>query len=84
MERNYEPLNGEADAHTAMAASSARDGQTLTSGQRPRGAVLLSVVGGKMSEGINIYDGLGRCVLMVGLPYGNPSELSLQEKMWRT
>ncbi|KEY74681.1 hypothetical protein S7711_05434 [Stachybotrys chartarum IBT 7711] len=44
------------------------DAKTAATG---KGALLLSVVGGKMSEGINFSDRLGRCILVIGLPYPN-------------
>ncbi|CAM9128501.1 unnamed protein product [Chrysoparadoxa australica] len=46
-----------------------------------RGGLLLSVVGAKMSEGINFNDDLARCVVMVGLPYPNKSDPELKEKI---
>ncbi|GAB2293540.1 hypothetical protein Dimus_027747 [Dionaea muscipula] len=45
------------------------------------GAVLLAVVGGKISEGINFSDGMGRCIVMVGLPYPSPSDIELVERI---
>ncbi|TYK04029.1 ATP-dependent DNA helicase chl1 [Cucumis melo var. makuwa] len=45
------------------------------------GAVLFAVVGGKISEGINLSDGMGRCIVMVGLPYPSPSDIELMERV---
>jgi chromosome transmission fidelity protein 1 len=46
-----------------------------------KGALLLSVVGGKLSEGINFANDLCRCVVVVGLPYADRSDPLLQEKL---
>ncbi|KAJ5067720.1 atp-dependent DNA helicase ddx11-related [Anaeramoeba ignava] len=45
------------------------------------GALLLCVVGGKMSEGINFTDNYARLVIMIGMPYPNPKDPEIIEKI---
>ncbi|KAJ4959423.1 hypothetical protein NE237_026534 [Protea cynaroides] len=64
------------DTIVALSAGGPKENPVLHNG-----AVLLAVVGGKVSEGINFSDGMGRCVVMIGLPYPNPSDIDLMERI---
>lgn len=46
---------------------------------RQGGAVILAVMGGKLSEGINFSDSLGRGIITVGLPYPNSQDPEVRE-----
>jgi chromosome transmission fidelity protein 1 len=46
-----------------------------------RGALLLSVISGTLSEGINFSDALGRAVFAIGIPYPNPHSAVWKAKM---
>lgn len=46
-----------------------------------RGALLLAVINGTLSEGINFSDALGRGVAVVGLPFPNPQSAEWKARM---
>ncbi|TPP67873.1 putative ATP-dependent RNA helicase DDX11 [Fasciola gigantica] len=56
-------------------------GYTRTIVDAKSGALLICVIGGKLSEGINFGDELARSVIIVGMPYPNPNCPLLREKM---
>lgn len=55
--------------------------ENLCQNEGSEGAVILSVVGGKLAEGINFNDDLGRGVFIIGQPYPDIKSPMLQEKL---
>eukprot|EP00892_Ulva_mutabilis_P012133 jgi/Ulvmu1/9292/UM050_0041.1 len=55
--------------------------QSHIQGSPDAGALLICVVGAKLSEGINFGDGLGRCVMVLGLPYPDLRDPELNERL---
>jgi len=71
--RLFREVKGATDTESILAEY----GRACISG----GAVLISVVGGKLSEGINFKDELARCVVMIGLPFPNPNDPEMKAKL---
>jgi chromosome transmission fidelity protein 1 len=65
----------------AYAKACGGDGGDGGGGGATTGGLLLSVVGGKLSEGINFSDGLARCVVVVGMPYSHPNDPEIVSRM---
>lgn len=74
---SYEDPSRGVHRHAEDGVGNAQRASTLESS----GALLFSVMGGKLSEGINFSDDLARTVVVVGLPYPNPKDPVFQERM---
>lgn len=77
----FQETKGASSDEVLQKYSEAILGPSDGSGRPSTGAILLSVVGGKMSEGINFSDRLGRLVVVVGLPYPNIASPDWKAKM---
>jgi chromosome transmission fidelity protein 1 len=67
------------DAVLSLYASDAK--RRVAESGTPAGALLLCVIGGKMSEGINFADDMARGVVVAGLPFPDLTDPELKEKM---
>ncbi|KIK59311.1 hypothetical protein GYMLUDRAFT_1004719 [Collybiopsis luxurians FD-317 M1] len=62
-------------------AAAVSNSSALPSSQTHTGALLLAVIGAKLSEGLNFADDLARAVVVVGLPFANLASAELRERM---
>lgn len=67
-------------AEAASGTSDSMENSNASSTEKG-GALLLAVIGGKMSEGINLANDMARGVVVVGLPYPDITDPILKEKM---
>lgn len=76
-----EPRNGQETEQTLTNYAKAIRSTSKPEKDKPTGAFMLSVVGGKLSEGLNFSNDLCRCVCIIGLPFPNKTNPELAEKL---
>lgn len=76
-----EPRNGQETEQTLSNYTRAIKTTSKPEANKQTGALMLSVVGGKLSEGLNFSDDLCRCVCIIGLPFPNKANPELAEKL---
>ncbi|VDK34827.1 unnamed protein product [Taenia asiatica] len=70
------------EPRTAIALAKIMQAYTTAAAEvNKRGACIVCVIGGKLSEGINFNDNLARGVIIVGLPYPNVYSAFMREKL---
>lgn len=84
------PVFMESQSHNTLPHSQRNQGsetlltsysKTITNSNDSRGALLLSVINGSLSEGINFSDRLCRAVVVIGMPFPNPHSAEWKSKM---
>lgn len=76
-----EPRNGQETEQILSNYAKTIKSTATPAKDKPTGGFMLSVVGGKLSEGLNFSDDLCRCVCIVGLPFPNKTNPELAEKL---
>lgn len=82
LQRYAEAVRGQGQGNDQDGRSCGRGhGHGHGRGRGWRGAFLVAVMGGSLSEGINFADSLGRAVLVVGLPFPNARSVIWQARL---